>query len=174
VRGKPRPLALAAGLLVAGGVLFAILGIVALGGGGSHPLGPAVTAALRDAQPAASPFTGHRGVRLAVGGRCLRLVVSVTPDERRTGLRHVRDLGPYDGMLFVDDTSSRTAFTMQDTVVPLDLGLYDAEGRPVERHALVPCPASATRCPVTVPRDEYRLAVEAPAGGLPSGAVTGC
>lgn len=170
-----RPLTVAAGLLLAVGVLFAILGVVAIGGnGGSRPLGPAITAALRRAQPAAAPFTRRRGIRLSAGARCLRLVVSLTVEERRTGLRGVRDLGPYDGMIFVDGTDSRTAFTMQDTLVPLDLGLYDADGRPVERHALVPCPPSRTRCPVTTPRRDYRLAIEAPAGTLPAGPITGC
>jgi uncharacterized membrane protein (UPF0127 family) len=171
---RPRPLALAAGLLLAGVAVLAVVGLAALAESGSHPLGPAISSALEDAQPAAAPFTGRRGIRLAVGGRCLRLVASVTVAERQAGLRHVRDLGPYDGMLFVDETSSRSAFTMQDTLVPLDLGLYDAAGRPVETHALVPCPASANRCPITTPRRGYRLAIEAPGGSLPSGALGGC
>lgn len=171
---RPRPLVIAAGLLVAGGLVFALVGALALSGGGSRPISPAIASALERAQPAAAPFTGHRGIRLAVGARCLRLVVALTVDERRAGLRGVRDLGPYDGMFFVDGRDSRIAFTMEGTTIPLDLGLYDADGRPVEQHRLVPCPASVKRCPVTTPRREYRLAIEAPSGTLPGGALTGC
>jgi uncharacterized membrane protein (UPF0127 family) len=169
-----RPLTVAAALLLAVAVLFGVLGLVAIGGsGGSRPLSPAITAALRRAQPAAPPFTGRRGIRLSLGGRCLGLVVSLTVDERSAGLRGVRDLGPYDGMIFVDGSDSRTAFTMEDTLIPLDLGLYDADGKPVGRHSLVPCPPS-TPCPVTTPSRPYRLAIEAPSGTLPAGAITGC
>ena len=50
------------------------------------------------------------------------------------------DLGPYDGMLFVFGTPTSSSFTMSEVPVPLDIGWYDAAGRPVDRLLMQPCP----------------------------------
>jgi hypothetical protein len=71
-------------------------------------------------------------------------------------------------------SDTRTAFTMAGAPLPLDLGLYSSSGLPLERHELIPCPASVDRCPLTTPAHDYRFAIETRRGALPSGAVTGC
>lgn len=145
------------------------------GNPGARPPAAAIESAVAAAQPAAPPFVGWREARLAVGGRCLRLVLASTTGERRTGLMGHSTLGPYDGMVFVTTSETNDGWTMAGTPIPLDLGLYDRDGRPLERHGLVPCAAAAvSRCPITVAGRAYRLAVEAPRGSLPSGALSGC
>ncbi|MBV8949982.1 MAG: DUF192 domain-containing protein [Actinobacteria bacterium] len=167
-------MSMAAGVLVVVGV---VLLVVALVRARSHatPLARPIAAALDAARPAVAPFDGWDESRVGVGPRCLRLVLARTPRERRAGLMGRRDLGPYDGMLFVSPRDTGASFTMYRTDLALDLGLYDRSGTPRGRAELVPCPAaSITKCPQTVPARPYRLAIETPRGSLPQGALGAC
>jgi uncharacterized membrane protein (UPF0127 family) len=155
-------------------VALVVVTVSRRGGGGDGALAGPIRAALDASRAADAPFAAWQETRLAVGTRCLRLVVAGSAAEREQGLRGITSLGPYDGMVFVMPGDSRTAWTMAGAPLPLDLGLYDRSGRPVERHELVPCAADFARCPLTRPERKYRLGVEAPRGSLPSGALTGC
>ena len=172
---RPRALIAAAALLVVASIVLVIVGF-AQGNRdpAARPLAGQIASALGSGRRAVAPFDGWHEARLAVGTRCLRLVVARTTDERRTGLMGRPDLGPYDGMIFVTGRDTTDAFTMEGTRLPLDLGLYDRSGTPQERDALVPCPASTVTCPVTLPAKAYRLAIESRRGALPSGALSGC
>jgi uncharacterized membrane protein (UPF0127 family) len=163
-------------VLVAVGITLLVIGLIRMRGrdGAATALVRPIASALARTTPAVAPFEGWRETSLAVDTRCLRLVVARTTTEQRTGLMGRLDLGPYAGMVFPMPRDTRTAFTMSGTPLPLDLGLYDASGLPLERHALVPCPASVDRCPDTTPANDYRFAIEARRGSLPTGAVTGC
>jgi uncharacterized protein len=169
--------------VVAAGVLVA-LAAAAIGGGlvvllrgdddSPAPVG-ALGAVLAAARPAAAPFSRLTEVRLAFGGDCRRVVVADAVGERAVGLMRRRDLGSYDGMLFVFDGPTLGSFTMSDVPVPLDIGWYDAAGRPVDRLVMQPCPAlSVSECPSYRSRGPYRYAVETLEGGLPGGALSGC
>ncbi len=173
---RPRATIVAVAVLLSVAMVLLAVGLTR-GGETAGVRAPAVAieSAISEARPAAAPFEGWRVVSLAVGGRCLSLVLARTTAERRTGLTGRTDLGPYDGMVFVTPADTNDAWTMAGTHIPLDLALYDRDGRPLERHDLVPCDATAVdRCPVTVPAHRYRLAVEAPRGSLPSSALAGC
>jgi uncharacterized membrane protein (UPF0127 family) len=130
---------------------------------------------LADARPATAPFGGMTEVRLDVGGDCRRVVVADSIDERATGLMRRSDLGPYAGMLFVFDQPTSSSFTMSDVPVPLDIGWYDLQGRPVDRTLMQPCPQrSPAECPVYQSKGPYRYALETLGGDLPSGAIGAC
>jgi uncharacterized membrane protein (UPF0127 family) len=168
------------------GVAAALLALAAaLVGGGlvlllgrdddtASPGGP-LASVLAGARPAGAPFTQLTEVRLGIGGDCRRTVVADRTDERATGLMRRSDLGPYDGMLFVFGTPTSSSFTMSEVPVPLDIGWYDAAGRPVDRLLMQPCPdRSVSDCPVYSSRGPYTYAVETLGGQLPSGALSGC
>jgi uncharacterized membrane protein (UPF0127 family) len=130
---------------------------------------------LGGARPATAPFTGLTEVRLGIDGNCRRVVVADSVDERATGLMRRRDLGPYAGMLFVFEGPTSSSFTMSDVPVPLDIGWYDAAGRPVDRTLMQPCPRrSPAECPVYQSKGAYRYALETLGGDLPSGAIGAC
>ena len=130
---------------------------------------------LATARPAEAPFRGLTELRLSIGGDCRRIVVADEVGERAVGLMRRRDLGPYDGMLFVFERPVQGAFTMSDVPVPLDIGWYDAAGRPVDRLVMQPCPdRSVSECPLYRSRGPYSYAVETLEGELPAGALSGC
>ena len=74
-------------------------------------------------------------------------------------------------MLFVFDSSERFAFTMADTLIPLDIGFYDESGEFVEALQMVPCPADESDCPRYKPDEPFVLALEVPAGVLAEGGL---
>lgn len=174
------------GYVLAGlGVGLLALAVVALveRSGDREPSEPAVAPSsplaevLRGAGVAAPPFAGddRTEAMLGVGRRCLRVAVADDDAERVQGLRGVRDLGPYDGMLFVFAGDVRGRFTMADTLIALDIGFYDAEGREVDRRRMQPCPEGDDgSCPRYGASDEYRFALEVPAGELAGGPIGPC
>ena len=140
---------------------------------GSFPL----TAILPRSLPAQAPFRGLSEVKAAVGyDRCLRLVVADTEAERVAGLRgHTGDLGPYDGMLFVFQGPTESAFTMAGVDDPLDIAFFDQDGARNSTRAMPPCPAKAeTQCPIYQADGAYVFALETKAGELPAGPITAC
>jgi uncharacterized membrane protein (UPF0127 family) len=136
-----------------------------------------LTAVLPRSVPAQAPFEGLSEVKAAVGyDRCLRLVVADTEEERVAGLRdHTSDLGPYDGMLFVFQGPTESAFTMAGVTDPLDIAFFDQDGSLNSTRAMPPCPEKAeTECPVYRADGPYVFALETKKGQLPSGPVTAC
>ena len=163
---------------------FLALAVVLVGGGlylllrrddeTAAPGGP-LASVLAGARPATAPFTGLTEVRLGIGGDCRHVVVADDTSERATGLMRRNDLGSYDGMLFVFDQPTSSSFTMSDVPVPLDIGWYDAAGRPVDRILMQPCPdRSVSDCPTYSSRGSYNYAVETLSGELPGGALSAC
>ena len=139
--------------------------------------GPNESAGLRlpTSSTAAPPFRAFGESRVAVGGRCLRVLIAGTTEQRVQGLRGVRSLGPYDGMLFVFPSSTDARFTMAETPLPLDIGWYASDGTPVDRTRMTPCPhGTDATCPVYASHRRYRYALEQRAGQLGSGALGAC
>jgi uncharacterized membrane protein (UPF0127 family) len=142
-----------------------------------HAGGIPLTAVLPRSMPAKAPFEGLSEVNAAIGyDHCLRLVVADSQEERVAGLRdHTADLGPYDGMLFVFQGPSESAFTMSGVDDPLDIAFFDQDGARNSTRAMKPCPEKAeTECPAYRADGPYLFAVETKAGQLPSGPITAC
>lgn len=97
-----------------------------------------------------------------------RWTVAVADDdaERVQGLQEVADLGDLDGMLFVFDDARQVTFTMRNTLIPLDLGLFDESGSLVQVIEMVPCEADRTDCPPYPSTSVVRWALESRAGRL--------
>jgi uncharacterized membrane protein (UPF0127 family) len=125
---------------------------------------------------AAAPFGDFDEARVAIGGRCLRVLVALSPVQREQGLREVRSLGPYAGMLFVNQSDTNDRYTMADTPMPLDITFFAADGAPVDRTRMAPCPEGTdATCPAYASKKRYRYALEQAAGSsTASGALGGC
>jgi uncharacterized protein len=140
---------------------------------GALPAG--IRAALAAARPAGVPFDAFTATSLRVGGRCRRVLVADTEAERVQGLRAVRSLRPYDGMLFVFDRPTRARFTMADTRIPLAIAFYDDRGLFLRALTMRPCSKGTdATCPVYDPHLGFRFALETREGGLTPGALAGC
>ena len=113
---------------------------------------------------AVAPFAGYREVRLAIGPRCVRVVVADTPQRRERGLRGAADLGPYGGMLFAQRGDTGIAFTMSGVRAPLGIAWYAADGSEVGMTRMRPCPRAVAHCPVYSSPAPYRWALETPPG----------
>ncbi len=124
---------------------------------------------------AQSPFADFGENRLALGDRCLRVLVASTQDQRVQGLRDVRSLAPYDGMIFVYDQDTNARFTMANTPLPLEIRFFDAGGTPVSRTLMAPCPTGTdATCPVYSSQGRYRYTLERPAPASGGGSLASC
>ena len=124
---------------------------------------------------AAAPFAAFREARVAVGDRCLRLLVADSESRRNQGLRAVNSLGSYDGMLFVNDRDTDARYTMARTLIPLDIVFFDRNGAPVSNTSMRPCPhGTDVTCPTYASSRKYRYALERPAGAAGGGTLGGC
>ena len=90
------------------------------------------------------------------------------PAERSQGLKGVTDLEGHDGMLFSFDTDVQSSFVMIDTVTPLSISWWGADGTFVSGTDMEPCTegndADCARFPAEAP---YRYAVEVFQGERP-------
>ena len=173
--GRPALLVVVALLIAAAGVgLFFALDEEDKDQESGPPPADDIAAALSGAAAAEAPFDELTEVELAVGDDCVRLLVADDEAERGSGLRGVTDLGPYDGMLFVNETDVTSAYTMSGVTEPLDIGWYTADGAPVSRAELEPCPEGGPGCPLYSADGPYRFGLETFRGELPSGGLAGC
>jgi uncharacterized membrane protein (UPF0127 family) len=169
----PRVVVLIAAALVVAGVGVMVFALRESSETSPLPAGD-ITALLAAAQPAGAPFAGLTEVRLALGDDCLRVVVADDETERGQGLRGRTELGPYDGMLFVNVVDTSSAYTMAGVPVALDIGWYARDGAPVDRTEMEPCPEGGPDCPRYSSRGPYRFALETLRGELPTGSLGGC
>jgi uncharacterized membrane protein (UPF0127 family) len=162
-------------LLVAGAIGIGVAVVAAMDNGSDDDATSDSSARLRfPTRVAGAPFAGATETRLALGGRCLRLVVADDQAERTQGLRQRDSLGAYDGMLFVFEQPVSAPFTMSNVPVPLDIGFYRASGAPVSRRRMTPCPRADAECPSYTADAPFVYAVETLRGELPSDALTTC
>jgi uncharacterized membrane protein (UPF0127 family) len=103
---------------------------------------------------------------VSVGGRVLLLAIADSPGLRATGLMGVEYLDDLDGMLFFWRHEAAGGFWMKDTLIPLDIVWFDADGAMVGMASMVPC--TATPCRMYRPDGDvdFRFAIEANPGDL--------
>lgn len=104
---------------------------------------------------------------IGLDGRDLLVAVADEFRLRSRGLMHVEDLGPLDGMIFLWGDDTDETFWMRDTLIPLDIAWFRADGSFVSQLIMVPCPNGET-CPNYAATGVYRFAVEMPAGTMGS------
>lgn len=100
-----------------------------------------------------------------VAGQELRVLVADTYDHRFQGWSSKKDMGKYDGMLFVFPESGRFAMVMRDMHFPLDIIWIDGT-QIVDIAPNVPPEAGVAESALTVyqPRATSTLVLELPAG----------
>ena len=109
------------------------------------------------------PF-GTDAVTLHGDGRTVQVSVYIadTPDLRARGLMGREHLPAGTGMLFVYDSDTTGTFWMRDTLIPLSIGFFDADGDAVAFFDMEPC--TTPNCPSYGPDTAYRHALEVPQG----------
>ena len=107
-------------------------------------------------------------VTAADGSTCdVCLWAAATAADQTRGLMGVTDLGGADGMVFQFGSPVITQFWMRDTVMPLSIAFYAADGSFVSASDMEPCltgPDAA--CARYAPAGPYVNAIEVPKGGL--------
>ncbi len=109
----------------------------------------------------------HEVRQVTVGDRTLTLAVADSPQLRAQGLMGVTDLGDLDGMLFYwRHEAGGGGFWMKDTLIPLDIVWFLADGSFAGRSSMEPCVTDV--CPTYKPGNgiDYRFAIEAEPGDL--------
>lgn len=122
---------------------------------------------LSDASVGASRPEGFDTVTVVVttpdGERCeLCLWLAADDERRRRGLMFVDDLGEADGMAFVYSTPRTTAFTMRNTLLPLTIVFYDADGHLLDSFDMEPCREEV--CPTYPTPPDFSVAIEVEQG----------
>ena len=97
-----------------------------------------------------------------VGTTSLDIQVADTPAERETGLMGRESLSPYDGMAFMWHKPVVSSFWMKDTLIPLSIAFWDADGRIISILDMDPC--TEDPCPSYGPDDPFIGAVEVARG----------
>jgi uncharacterized protein len=109
---------------------------------------------------------------ISVGDVDLRVWVADEPEERQRGLMGVESLpAGVDGMLFLFEEAAPRWFHMGNTLIPLDIWWFDADGLLVGMDTMEPCeaaPCQSYHSPVPVVAALETLAGE---WALPAGAV---
>lgn len=89
---------------------------------------------------------------------------AISNDQRSRGLMGVTGLGPADGMTFEYEQARDGWFWMKNTVMPLSIAFFAADGTLVDSFDMEPC--TAEPCQRYQPGGRYTLAIEVPQGGL--------
>jgi uncharacterized membrane protein (UPF0127 family) len=106
---------------------------------------------------------GFDVIEVILGGEPVTLALADESALRSRGLMGVTDLGALDGMLFSwggEFVNSR--FTMRNTLIPLHIVFFDADGVFVSQTDMAPC--DVEDCPNYGAAGPYAYAIEFPAG----------
>jgi uncharacterized membrane protein (UPF0127 family) len=109
-----------------------------------------------DATPTAETLGAEAWFPFKIGDVAVKLQVVVRPMELQQGLMHRAMLGDDEGMLFVYPEPSGRSFWMRNTLIPLDIGFFDAKGVLREVQAMNPLDEN----PVTSFSSSIQFAVE--------------
>ena len=95
----------------------------------------------------------------------LQVEIADTPAKQEQGLMGRTQLPQDTGMLFVFSQEEPLSFWMKDTLIPLDIVFFDAQGQWVSHQTMIPC-APGSECTIYPSQKPSRYALELPAGSL--------
>jgi uncharacterized membrane protein (UPF0127 family) len=109
--------------------------------------------------PSASGLpTGTLNVRTRTGEVTLRVEIAATEQARAAGLMNRTTLPADSGMVFLFEAPTDGPFWMKDTLIPLSIAFWDADGRFIAILDMEPCQADP--CPLYSPGVTYVGALE--------------
>jgi uncharacterized protein len=89
-------------------------------------------------QPAATVKTVDDRFSIKVGERTVQMQIAARPEELQKGLMFRTAMGPDEGMLFVFTQPQPQGFWMRNTILPLDIGYFEATGELKEIYPMYP------------------------------------
>ena len=104
-----------------------------------------------------APSEATTTATLKLDGVPFRPELALTSASRSLGLMN-RRRAPADGMLFVFPGDTPGGFWMKNTLVPLTIVFFNAEGVRVRKLSMTPCRSKS--CPIYSPGRRYRFALE--------------
>ncbi len=121
-------------------------------------------------RPTTATATGpvfERGTVVIESGRGdveVDVEIAETPVQHQFGLMHRESLGSEAGMVFFFAEEMRGGFWMKNTLIPLSIAYFDADGKILRILDMEPCEADP--CPVYDPDVAYRGALEVNKGAF--------
>ena len=101
------------------------------------------------------------------GSRTIEVLLADTPDQQQYGLMYRRWLHPDKGMVFRFQQDGQGGFWMANTMIPLSIAYFDANGRIVDILDMEPCyEPPPGGCPTYNPDSPYRGALEVNQGAF--------
>jgi len=108
-------------------LLAGVLGLMLLAGcGGADTVKDAAYKTVDDRFP------------IKVGERTVQMQIAARPEELQKGLMFRTAMGPDEGMLFVFTQPQPQGFWMRNTILPLDIGYFEATGELKEIYPMYP------------------------------------
>ena len=137
--------------------------------GSPQPSGPPASAsasAPAEGQPAPTPTFGHAKVLIDTeeGSVIIDAEQAETPEQRAFGLMFRESLGEDEGMVFLFFEEQQGGFYMKNTLIPLSIAFFDAEGIIVDIIYMEPCETDP--CEIYVPDAPYEGALEVNQGAF--------
>jgi len=124
----------------------------------------AATTATTTTTTSANALAGFERIEVGLGTETWTVALADTVALRSQGLMGVTDLGDVDGMLFVWEEEISAAFWMKDTLIPLDIAFFDADGALVDTFTMQPCEEDP--CPRYPAAGPFQYAIETTVGGF--------
>jgi uncharacterized membrane protein (UPF0127 family) len=108
--------------------------------------------------------TAAPGQRSPSRPECMLLASTAAQQER--GLMNQTSLHGFSGMVFNFARPTDVSFYMKDTLIPLSIAWFAADGSYLSSTDMKPCPARTIICPTYSPHARYGMAIEVPEGNL--------
>jgi uncharacterized membrane protein (UPF0127 family) len=65
---------------------------------------------------------------LTAGMHIIRAELAITPQQQQTGMMFRKEMGPNEGMLFVNEVAGVRCFWMRNTLIPLTIAFIEDDG----------------------------------------------